>query len=117
MDNIFRARFVWYRGAADAAGRLFVTLGGMIQLADIFGLVGVRTVFGMGQLSEAFVGMPSLVGNHIGLYPVAVIFALPVKGQLSGYLNVPLVLPGSAALSVGLRRLRAQYPGSGLDKS
>jgi predicted PurR-regulated permease PerM len=117
MDSIFRARFVWYRGAAVGAGWLLATLAGFNQLEGIFGLVGVWAVFGMGQLFVGFVVTPSLVGGRVGLHPVAVIFALPVFGHLSGFLGVLLALPASAVLLVGLRYLRVQYPGSDLYKS
>jgi len=117
MNSIFSARFVWYRGAEVVAGLLLATLAGMNQLAGIFGVVGVWVVFGMGQLFEGSVVTPSLVGDRVELHPVAVIFALPVSGHLSGFLGVLLTLPASAALLVGLRHLRAQHPGSDLYKS
>ena len=52
---------------------------------------------------------PLLVGERIGLHPVAVIFALLAFGQLFGFFGVLLALPASAVLLVGLRHLRAAY--------
>ena len=60
---------------------------------------------------------PRLVGNRIGLHPVAVIFALLVFRKPFGFLGVLLDLPASAALLVALRHLRARYVDSDLVKS
>ena len=49
---------------------------------------------------------PRLVGERIGLHPLAVIFALLAFGQLFGFVGVLLALPLSAVISVALRRLR-----------
>ncbi len=107
--------FVPYLGAL--VGLLLATLAGMNQFDSIFGLFGVWAVFGIGQLLEGFVVTPSLVGDRVGLHPVAVIFALLVFGHLFGFFGVLLALPASAALLVGLRHLRAQYLASDLYKS
>jgi len=84
---------------------------------DFLGLVALWLVFGIGLLLEGFVVTPSLVGDRIGLHPVAVIFALLVFGHQFGFFGVLLALPASAALLVGLRHLRAQYLASELYKS
>jgi predicted PurR-regulated permease PerM len=107
--------FVPYLGAL--VGLLLATLAGMSQFESILGLAGVWVVFGIGQLLEGFVVTPWLVGNRIGLHPVAVIFALLLFGHLFGFFGVLLALPASAALLVGLRHLRVQYLDSDLYKS
>ena len=66
-------------------------------------------VFGVGQLLEGMVVTPWLVGDRIGLHPVAVIFALLAFGQIFGFFGVLLALPVSAALLVALRHLRQNY--------
>ena len=71
--------------------------------------MGVLAVYGIGQLLENYVLVPWLVGDRIGLHPIAVIFALLAFGQLFGFAGVLLALPVSAALLVGLRHLRAEY--------
>ena len=48
---------------------------------------------------------PYLVGERIGLHPLAVIFALMAFGQLFGFVGVLVALPVSAALLVGLREV------------
>lgn len=107
--------FVPYLGAL--VGLLLATLAGINQFDNILGLFGVWAVFGIGQLLEGFLVTPWLVGDRIGLHPVAVIFALLVFGHLFGFFGVLLALPASAALLVGLRHLRAQYLASDLYKS
>ena len=71
-------------------------------------------VFGVGQLIEGFVLTPRLVGERIGLHPLAVIFALLAFGQLLGFVGVLMALPASAVLLVALRRLRERYMASRL---
>ena len=71
--------------------------------------LGVAAVFGLGQVLESFILTPLLVGDRIGLHPIAVIFALLAFGQLFGFFGILLALPASAALLVGLRQLKAAY--------
>ena len=71
--------------------------------------LAVVAVYGIGQLLENYVLVPWLVGDRIGLHPIAVIFALLAFGQLFGFAGVLLALPVSAALLVGLRHLRSEY--------
>jgi len=66
-------------------------------------------VYGLGQLIESFVLTPRLVGERIGLHPLAVILALMAFGQVLGFVGVLVALPASAVLLVGLRRLRHHY--------
>jgi predicted PurR-regulated permease PerM len=74
----------------------------------------VLAVYGIGQLLESFALTPWLVGERIGLHPLAVIFALLAFGQLFGFTGVLLALPASAAILVALRHVRAAYTGSAL---
>ena len=76
--------------------------------------LSVLAVYGIGQLVENYVLIPYLVGDRIGLHPLAVIFALLAFGQLFGFAGVLLALPVSAALLVALRHLRAAYAESPL---
>jgi predicted PurR-regulated permease PerM len=71
-------------------------------------------VYGLGQLLESFVLTPRLVGERIGLHPLAVIFALMAFGHLLGFVGVLIALPLSAVLLVAIRRLRNSYLSSSL---
>ena len=73
------------------------------------GFVAVLAVYGIGQLLESYVLVPFLVGDRIGLHPLAVIFALLAFGELFGFAGVLMALPVSAMLLVGLRHLRRAY--------
>jgi predicted PurR-regulated permease PerM len=72
-------------------------------------VIAVLIVYGIGQLLESFLLTPYLVGERIGLHPLAVIFALLAFGQVFGFFGVLLALPAAAVLAVGLREVRSAY--------
>jgi len=76
---------------------------------EVIQLVYVVIVFGVGQLLESVVLTPALVGDKIGLHPVAVIFAVMAGGQLFGFIGILLALPVAAVLLVFLRHLHSDY--------
>ena len=76
-------------------------LAALLQWHGLPGFVAVLAVYGVGQLLESYVLVPLLVGDRIGLHPLAVIFALLAFGQLFGFAGVLLALPVSAVLLVG----------------
>ncbi len=86
----------------------------VVQTHDPFQLVAVLAVFGVGQLLEGMVLTPWLVGDRIGLHPVAVIFAVLAGGQLFGFTGVLLALPAAAVLAVLARHAHERYLGSTL---
>lgn len=80
-----------------------ITLGlaiGILSALLQFGLgaelIWVLAIFGLGQVLEGFFLTPRLVGERIGLHPVAVLFALIIFGKLFGFFGVLLALPASA---------------------
>ncbi|WP_374355298.1 AI-2E family transporter [Chitinimonas sp.] len=94
-------------------GVLLATLTAVLQFHSLAGLLPVWGVFLLGQLLEGFVVTPRLVGERIGLHPVAVIFALMAFGQLFGFIGILLALPLAAVTLVAIRRVREQYFESG----
>jgi predicted PurR-regulated permease PerM len=106
------AIFVPYVGFG--VGLLLALLAGLLEFASIKAVVMVAVVYGAGQLMESLFLTPRLVGERIGLHPLAVIFALLAFGQLFGFVGVLIALPASAVLLVAARRLRAQYLASDL---
>ena len=104
--------FVPYVGAAT--GFVLGSLAALMQFQEWNGLIWVWVVFGLGQMVEGNLVTPKLVGERIGLHPVAVIFALRAFGQLFGFVGLLLALPASAVLLVGLRKARAAYVASSL---
>ncbi len=87
-------------------------LAAILQWSGWPGFFAVAAVYGVGQLLENYVLVPYLVGDRIGLHPLAVIFSLLAFGQLFGFAGVLLALPVSAALLVGLRHVRGAYVAS-----
>jgi predicted PurR-regulated permease PerM len=81
----------------------------LFQYGDILHFVLVLVVFGVGQTLEGTVLTPNLVGDKIGLHPVAVIFAVLAGGQLFGFLGILLALPVAAALNVVVRHVQDIY--------
>ena len=104
--------FVPYLGAF--VGVSAAVIASLVQHGDLFHLALVLAVFAVGQTLESFVLTPWLVGDRIGLHPVAVIFAIMAGGQLFGFLGVLLALPIAAVVMVVLRWLHARYRSSGL---
>jgi predicted PurR-regulated permease PerM len=73
-------------------------------------LVGL--VFFIGQMIEGYVLQPFLLGDKIGLSPVAVIFAIMAGAQLFGFVGMLLALPVAAVLVVLLRHAHQSYQSS-----
>ncbi|RFO98357.1 AI-2E family transporter [Rhodoferax lacus] len=112
------AVFVPYLGFG--LGLALATFAGLLQFTAASGfshtVLMLVVVFGVGQLLESFVLTPKLVGERIGLHPLAVIFSLMAFGQLFGFLGVLVALPVSAVLLVAIRRVRTGYLASHLYK-
>ncbi|MEP6997649.1 MAG: AI-2E family transporter [Betaproteobacteria bacterium] len=95
-------------------GLILGVLAALLQWHGLPGFVAVLAVYGVGQLLEGYVLVPWLVGDRIGLHPVAVIFALLAFGEVFGFAGVLLALPASAVLLVALRHMRKAYNDSAL---
>ena len=90
------------------------TLAALFQVQDLSHLLYVALVFGIGQALEGWFLTPLLVGDRIGLHPVAVIFAILAGGQLFGFVGVLLALPVAAVVMVFVRDLHSRYRESDL---
>ena len=106
------AVFIPYLGFG--VGLALALLAGVLQFGSWYAVGAVAAVYGTGQLLESFVLTPRLVGERIGLAPLAVIFALLAFGHLFGFVGVLIALPVSAVLLVALRRARNAYLASRL---
>lgn len=89
-------------------------IASLVQHGDWPHLLMVVGVFVIGQLLEGYVLVPRLVGEKIGLHPVAVIFAVLAGGYLFGFLGVLLALPAASVILVLLRYLAERYKQSDL---
>src|ERR1019366_3963079 len=99
--------FVPYLGMIT--GLILATLVAVMQFTEFSNVVLVWAVFGAGQLLEGMVVPPWLVGERVGLHPLAVIFSLLAFGQLFGFFGLLLALPMSAILLVALRYGKTWY--------
>jgi predicted PurR-regulated permease PerM len=104
--------FVPYLGLIIGMGASLIAA--YVQFQDWVPLVWVLLVFGVVQTFESVWLTPTLVGDRIGLHPVAVIFAVLAGGQLFGFLGVLLALPAAAVIMVLLRYLHQRYQESEL---
>ena len=104
--------FVPYLG--PASGLVLGVLAALMQYGDWKHIAGVLAVFGVGQVIESYWLTPKLVGDRIGLHPVAVIFAVLAGGQLFGFLGMLLALPMAAVVNVLLRYAHERYTQSHL---
>ncbi len=99
--------FVPYLGSI--VGIAVACIAAIIQFQDIFSLIPVALVFVVGQMLEGMVLTPLLVGDKIGLHPVAVMFAVLAGGQLFGFLGILLALPFASIVMVILRHIHDIY--------
>ena len=74
----------------------------------------VLVVFMIGQAIEGYILQPFLLGDKIGLSPVAVVFAVLAGAQLAGFLGMLIALPVAAIIVVLLRHAREWYEKSQL---
>jgi len=104
--------FVPYLGLI--VGIFVAGLASVLQAQGWGDLPWVTLVFVVGQVLEGSLLTPHLVGERIGLHPVAVIFAVMAGGQLYGFFGILLALPVAAVVMVLLRHLVRSYRGSTL---
>lgn len=81
-------------------GIAIATLAALMQFDSMLSVGLVVAVFLIGQIIESSILTPLLIGNRIGLHPVAVIFAILAGGSLFGFVGILLALPAAAVLLV-----------------
>jgi predicted PurR-regulated permease PerM len=106
------AVFVPYLGFG--LGLVMGLLAAVLQFQSLTGVALVGLVYALGQVFESMYVTPRLLGERIGLHPIAVIFALMAFGQLFGFVGVLIALPASAVLLVAIRRAKQGYLASDL---
>jgi len=72
-------------------------------------LVVIGVIIGAGQFLEGNILTPQLVGRHVGLHPLALMFGLIALGKLYGFIGVLLSVPITGTIAIMLRRLAASY--------
>lgn len=93
-----------------AVGIIAAVIATMFQFGlDWMQLLLVGVVFMIGQAVEGYILQPFLLGDKIGLSPVAVVFAVLAGAQLAGFLGMLIALPVAAIIVVLLRHARECY--------
>lgn len=94
-------------------GSIFIlvaaSLAALVQYGTWQPILWVVAVFLIGQAIEGYILVPYLIGEKIGLHPVAVIFAVIAGGTLFGFFGVLLALPVAAVIVVLLRFVKERY--------
>ncbi len=95
-------------------GIIVASIAAFFQFQEPIYLLYVAIVFLITNGLESSVLTPLLIGNKIGLHPVAVIFSILAGGQLFGFVGVLLALPVAAVIMVFIRFFCQYYMGSQL---
>jgi predicted PurR-regulated permease PerM len=99
--------FVPYLGSI--VGIVIASVAAFMQYQEFLPIIYVLIVFAVGQTLEGVVLSPLLIGDRIGLHPVAVIFAVMAGAQLFGFFGMLIALPAAAVIVVLLRHFHEQY--------
>ena len=94
--GVFTALMIVIPYIGITLGFTLAVLAALLQFGPGSAIIGVLVLYGLGQFIEGFFLTPRLVGERIGLHPVAVLFALLLFGKLFGFFGVLLALPISA---------------------
>jgi predicted PurR-regulated permease PerM len=84
-------------------------LSALLQFGFTTPFFAVLIIYTIGQVLESYVLTPRLVGERIGLSPVAVIFSLLVFAALFGFFGILFALPAAAMVAVLVRFARDRY--------
>ncbi|WP_295447286.1 AI-2E family transporter [uncultured Thiodictyon sp.] len=104
--------FVPYLG--PITGILLASTVSIMEFHSLLSVVPVLILFGLGQFASDFFLTPKLIGDRIGLHPVAVLFAVLAGGHLFGLVGILLALPVAAVIRVLLHGARDAYLNSSL---
>jgi predicted PurR-regulated permease PerM len=107
--GVFTALMIVIPYIGITVGFTLAVLAALLQFGPSGAIIGVLVLYGLGQFIEGFFLTPRLVGERIGLHPVAVLFALLLFGKLFGFFGVLLALPISAVGLVLLQYGWARY--------
>jgi len=107
--GVFTALMIVIPYIGITLGLTLALLSTLLQFGPGTEIIAVLILFGIGQFLEGFFLTPRLVGERIGLHPVAVLFALLFFGKLFGFFGVLLALPISAVSLVLVKYLWSIY--------
>jgi len=90
-----------------------ISIASLVMYIETHSFMQVMYVVGIymiGQIAESTFLTPCLVGDKIGLHPVAVIFSVLVGGYSFGFLGVLLALPVAAVACVIIKNILLHEP-------
>lgn len=97
-------------------GVTLAVISALVQFGTLSSFLWVVMIFIVGHLIENLFLTPTLIGDRIGVHPVAVIFSILAGGVLFGFFGILLALPVAAIATVLLRHWREWYRSSTLYK-
>jgi len=100
--------FIPYVGAL-IGGALAIGLALFQFWGDWLWVAAVAAIFFSGQFLEGNVLTPKLVGSHVGLHPVWLLFALSAFGAIFGFVGMLVAVPIAAVIGVFVRFLVGEY--------
>ncbi|MEC7640613.1 MAG: AI-2E family transporter [Nitrospinota bacterium] len=83
-----------------------------LHYQEWFPVLMVLGVFGVVQALEGMVISPRLLGEQVGLHPVALMIAILIGAEFFGLLGVLLAVPFAAVINIFLKRGLIQYKNS-----
>ncbi len=95
-------------------GIIAASIAAFVQFGSFVAVLPVWLLFAIGQTLDGMFITPKLVGDRIGLHPVAVIFSVLAGATLFGFFGVLLALPAAAVCMVVIRFLNQRYRSSKL---
>lgn len=116
-------RYGWLIGLIAGYGNMVPYVGTAVGLSTALlilvldggstaAFVGVGVTFVLTQLLEGYVITPRVVGQQLGLSPLALLIILMIGGGLFGFFGMMLAIPTAAALTVLGREYLATYHAS-----
>ncbi len=67
---------------------------------DITHIIYVFILYGGAQVLEGAVITPRVIGDKVGLHPLAIILSIIIGGELFGFLGILLAVPTAATLKI-----------------
>jgi len=86
----------------------------LLRFQDLMHPAMVLAVFAVVQGLEGYVITPKVVGEKLGLHPIAIFLALMVFGELLGFIGILLAVPMAAVLKVFVSGFLRDYKASKL---
>ena len=75
-----------------------------LQFIDLFYLLYVLIIFGVGQLLESNFLTPNLIGKKLGLHPLIVLLSIFIFGSLFGIIGIIFAIPITSIIILILKR-------------